>query len=137
MIHTCITNQQMRIYKYAQSRVVEFSFIPPCIPDSHPHRVTNTKCHIDTVVSPDDGHIVARNMQRKEINILRKIVQQVGFIYKITHVVMLQQHVSVTAVTIIRVSWDISTVRIQIIVQDCTIQPLTIAFDILKRTSHI
>ena len=25
-------------------------------------RVTNTKCHIDTVISPDDGHIVARNM---------------------------------------------------------------------------
>jgi hypothetical protein len=36
--------------------------IPPCIPDSHPHRVTNTKCRIDTVISPDDGHIVARNM---------------------------------------------------------------------------
>jgi len=34
----------------------------PCIPDSHPHRVTNTKCRIDTVISPDDGHIVSRNM---------------------------------------------------------------------------
>jgi len=35
----------------------------PCIlPDSHPHRVTNTKCRIDRVISPDDGHIVARNM---------------------------------------------------------------------------
>jgi len=33
-----------------------------CIPDSHPHRVTNTKCRIDTVFSPDDGHTVARNM---------------------------------------------------------------------------
>jgi len=33
-----------------------------CISDSHPHRVTNTKCRIDAVVSPDDGHIVARNM---------------------------------------------------------------------------
>ena len=37
---------------------------------------------INTVVSPDDGHIVARNKQRKEINIIRKIVHQVGFIYK-------------------------------------------------------
>ena len=55
----------------------------PCIPDSHPHRVTNNKCHIDTVISPDDGHIVARNMYGKEINILRKSVHQVGFIYKI------------------------------------------------------
>ena len=44
--------------------------------------ITSTKCRINTVVSPDDGHIVARNMYRKEINILRKIVQQVGFIYK-------------------------------------------------------
>jgi len=42
-----------------------------------------TKCRIDTVISPDDGHTVAWNMQRKEINILRKIVHQVGFIYKI------------------------------------------------------
>ena len=59
-------------------------WIPPCIPNSHPHRVTNTKCRIGTVISPDDGHIVARNLWRKEINILRKIVHQVGFIYTIT-----------------------------------------------------
>jgi len=36
--------------------------IPPCIPDSHLYRVTNTRCRIGTVFSPDDGHIVARNM---------------------------------------------------------------------------
>jgi len=53
------------------------------MPDSHSHRVTNTKCRIDTVISADDGHIVTPNMQRKEINILRNIVHQVGFIYKI------------------------------------------------------
>jgi len=29
---------------------------------SHPYRVTNTRCRIGTVISPDDGHIVARNM---------------------------------------------------------------------------
>jgi len=29
---------------------------------SHPHRVTSTKCRIDTVISPDDGYIVTRNM---------------------------------------------------------------------------
>jgi len=44
--------------------------IPPCIPDSHPHRITSTKCCINTVASPDDGHIVARNMYRL-IKILR------------------------------------------------------------------
>jgi len=56
-----------------------------CIPDSLPHRMTSTKCRIDTVVSPDDGHIVARNKQRKEINALRKTVHQVGFIYKMKY----------------------------------------------------
>jgi len=35
------------------------------IPDNHPHKVTSTRCCIDTVISPDDGHIVARNMYRK------------------------------------------------------------------------
>jgi len=33
-----------------------------CIPDSHPHRITSTKWCINTVVSPDDEHIVAGNM---------------------------------------------------------------------------
>jgi len=54
----------------------------PCKPVSHPHRVTSTKCRINRAVSADDGHIVARNMYRKEIDILRKIMHQVGFIYK-------------------------------------------------------
>ena len=53
------------------------------IPDSHPNRITNTKCRINIVVSPDDGHIIARNMYRKETNILRKIVHQFGFLCKI------------------------------------------------------
>jgi hypothetical protein len=55
----------------------------PCIPDSHPYRITSTKCRIITIVSPDDGHVVARNMYRKEVNVVRKIVHQDGFIYKI------------------------------------------------------
>ena len=42
----------------------------PYIPDSHPHRIISTKCHINTVVSSDDGHIVTRNMYRL-IDILR------------------------------------------------------------------
>jgi len=45
--------------------------------------VTNTRRRIGTVFSPDDGHIVAQNMYRKAINILRKIVHQVGSIHKI------------------------------------------------------
>jgi hypothetical protein len=34
----------------------------PCIPDSHSHRITSTKCLMDTVVSAGDGHLVVRNM---------------------------------------------------------------------------
>jgi DNA gyrase inhibitor GyrI len=33
-----------------------------CITENHPDKVTNTKCRIDTVISPVDGHRVARNM---------------------------------------------------------------------------
>jgi hypothetical protein len=70
------------LYNLVNKANLVHNFIPPCIPDSHPYRVTNTKCHIDTVISPDDGHIVARNTQRKEIYVLRKIVHQFGVIYK-------------------------------------------------------
>ena len=49
---------------------------------SHLYRVTNTRCRKGTIFSPDDGHIIPRNMQRKTINILRKFVHQVGPIYK-------------------------------------------------------
>jgi len=34
----------------------------PCIPDSHPHTITSTKCRIKAVVYPDDGQLVARNV---------------------------------------------------------------------------
>jgi hypothetical protein len=30
--------------------------------DIHPHRVTDARCRIDMVISPDHGHVVARNM---------------------------------------------------------------------------
>jgi hypothetical protein len=48
------------------------------------HRIPSNKCRRNTVVSPDDGHTVARNVYRKEINVLRKTVHRDGFIYKIT-----------------------------------------------------
>ena len=34
----------------------------PRISVSHPQRITSTKCHINIVVSPDDGPIVAQNV---------------------------------------------------------------------------
>ena len=38
------------------------------------------QCRTETVNFPDDGHIVARNMSKVEINILRSSVHLVGFI---------------------------------------------------------
>ena len=38
-------------------------------PEDHLHRLTYTRCRIDTINSPDDGHIAVRNMYRIEINI--------------------------------------------------------------------
>ena len=35
--------------------------IPPCLSDSHPYRITSTKCR-KAVLSHDDGHTVARNL---------------------------------------------------------------------------
>ena len=43
-----------------------------CTPDGHLYGVTNTRCRIDTINSPDDGHMAGRNMQRIEINIHEK-----------------------------------------------------------------
>jgi hypothetical protein len=45
---------------------------PICIPDGHLHRVTYTRCCIDTIESPDDEHKFARNMWRIEINIYKR-----------------------------------------------------------------
>ena len=35
---------------------------PTCVLDGHLHRVTHTRCRIDTIDSPDDDDGVARNM---------------------------------------------------------------------------
>ena len=37
-------------------------WIQTCTPDGHLHRLTYTKCHIDTINSPNDGHMAVRNM---------------------------------------------------------------------------
>jgi len=55
---------------------------PTCIPDGHLHRVTYTRCLIDTIESPDDEHGVARNMERIEINIYKKKMCVKLVIYK-------------------------------------------------------
>jgi len=55
--------------------------IQTCIPDGHLHTVTCTRSRIDTTDSPDDEHMIVRNMHRIEINISEKInVRQVGYL---------------------------------------------------------
>jgi len=44
--------------------------------------VTNTRCLIDIINSPDDGQIAARNMQRIELNIHEKELCVKLVIYK-------------------------------------------------------
>ena len=38
------------------------SFIQTCTLNGHLYRVTYTRCRIDTINSPDDGHMAARSM---------------------------------------------------------------------------
>jgi len=38
------------------------SLIQTCTPNSYLYRVTYTGCRIDTINSPDEGHMAARNM---------------------------------------------------------------------------
>jgi hypothetical protein len=46
--------------------------IQTCTPNGQLYRVTYTRCRIDTVNSPDDGRVTARNMYRTEINMYKK-----------------------------------------------------------------
>jgi hypothetical protein len=50
------------------------------------------------------------------------------YIYKYVqlHIILLQEYLSVTPVTIIKVSYEKNTIKIQIIVQTFMIKPLTI-----------
>jgi len=55
-IPTCILHLQKTVWYAGRKQ------IPTCIPDGHLHRVTYIRCRIDTINSPDDGHMVARNV---------------------------------------------------------------------------
>jgi len=44
---------------------MERSSIQTCTLDGHLRRVTYTRCHINTIDSPDDEHRGARNMYRE------------------------------------------------------------------------
>jgi len=65
-------HQENQLYQYNiwhMSLCVGDRFLSPaCTRNGHRHRVTYTRCCIDTIDSPDDEHEVARNMKRIEIN---------------------------------------------------------------------
>jgi len=52
-----VSMQQSEFFSGMQVRMF---FIPTCIPDGHLHRATYIRCHIDTINSPDDGHMAAQ-----------------------------------------------------------------------------
>jgi len=56
--------------------------IQTCTLNGHLYRVTYTRCRIDTINSPDNGHMVARNMHGIEINIHDKELCVELVIYK-------------------------------------------------------
>jgi hypothetical protein len=64
-----VHHQENQLYQYniwyvsvcVGDRLVYSSF-PTCILDGYLHRVTHTRCCIDTIDSPDNEHEVARNM---------------------------------------------------------------------------
>jgi len=58
------------------------SLIQTCTLNGHLYRVTYTRCRIDTINSPDDGHMATRNMQRIEINTHKKELRVKLVIYK-------------------------------------------------------
>ena len=57
-----------------------------CTLDGHLHRVTYTRCRINTIDSPDDDeHRGAPNMQRIGLNVYeRRIVRQVGYLQELS-----------------------------------------------------
>jgi hypothetical protein len=63
---------------------MKLRLIQTCTPNGHLCRVTYTRCRIDTINSPDDGHMAAQNTERIEINLHEKrIVLQVGYLQRL------------------------------------------------------
>jgi hypothetical protein len=77
----------MYVYFYSPFGVqvwMRHSLIQTCTPNGRLYRVTYARCRIDTINSPDDGHMAARNMRRIEINIREKrVVRQVGYLQRL------------------------------------------------------
>jgi hypothetical protein len=59
----CAHHQENYLYQYdiwCMALFIEDCLV--CTPNGHLYRMTYTRCRIDTINSPDDGHMAARNM---------------------------------------------------------------------------
>ena len=81
MLHIKYWLSNIRNWILNKSKIT-IKLIQTCIPDCHVHRVAYTRCCIDTVNSPDDGHIAVWNMYIIEINIHEKELCVKLVIYK-------------------------------------------------------
>jgi hypothetical protein len=56
------TSQCIKVCKFSVQVWMRLRLIQTCILNGYLYRVTYTRCRIDTINSPDDGHMAARNM---------------------------------------------------------------------------
>jgi len=67
-------------------------------PNGHLYRVTYSRCRIDTINSPDDGHMAApKHVENRNKHTWKRIVPQVGYLQRLrsVHVLcVLYQHPS-------------------------------------------
>ena len=62
LVYLSISKYFERLYAHHQEKLFclcDICYLLFCVGDGHPHRITSTKCRINTTVSPDDGHIAA------------------------------------------------------------------------------
>jgi len=62
LVYVTLYRRQFDVQVWIRLRLIQ-----TCTPNSHLYRVTYTRCRTDTINSPDNGHMAARNMQRMEI----------------------------------------------------------------------
>jgi hypothetical protein len=60
------------------------SLIQTCTPNCHLYRVTYTRCRIDTINFPDDGHTSApKHVENRNKHTRKRIVRQVGYLQRL------------------------------------------------------
>ena len=72
------------VYRWPFGVQVWMSLIQTCTPNGHLYRVTYTRCRIDTINSPDDGHMAApKHVENRNKHTWKRIVRQVGYLRRL------------------------------------------------------